>query len=1145
MKSLGIALILLVAACSGDDTPAPNQPPIVDDGDVTTAEDTPLAVTLPGTDPDGDAVTWTFTSPEHGDVTGDAPDLTYTPDADFHGEDAVDVTVSDGTDSATATITITVTPVDDAPIAGADSFATDEDTDLTVALATLLANDTDVDGDTLTITEVTGATLGATDVVFSPTADFAGDASFTYTVSDGTLTATTTVAVTVGGVNDAPVAADDSATTSEDVAVTLTTLLANDADTEGQTLSITGLAGITGGGATLDGDTVTFTPTANASGATGFGFDYTVTDGADTDTAHVTIDVTAVNDAPVAADDTATGITEGGSASISAASLLGNDADLEGGMSVTSVVTTNGTASLSAGTITYTPPTNFFGAATFDYVVTDGGGLTDTATVTVAVTGVEDAIVAVDDALTGTEDTAFGVLISTITGNDTEVDGQTRTITGFQSANGIAAVVSGPNVIFTPVADVNGATTIEYTVSDGATSDVGLITVTLGAVDDAPRPQADTTAATEDTALVFAASDLLGNDADPEGHAMTVTGVTADPGSAGAVSLASGTITFTPSQDANTGQGFTYTVTANGLTATAHVDVTITGTPDAPVAFDDTLTIAEDDHAILGHDTWAANDVDPDPGNNLQVTTFSGDTHCDAIQIDSSTIEVAPDPDYAGPCTLQYTVDDFTGRTDTGQVNVTITPVNDAPDAIDDAVSFIEGETYVITAAQLLANDIDIDTPPATLYISGGGDPSVGQVFLDIPGQFFTLNPDGYTGTYDFRYTLDDGESVNEATVTVTIVEGTCGDLVVNNDEDCDDDNAVDTDGCTSGCLVAAVCDATTFPGAAALAVDPDTGRCFARYVTAGIDWADARSECQSHGADLATPSDEGEHALIGTLNGTNTSWIGLTDWLDENNWYLAGGAAIPVTHWDTSSGEPNNSGNEDCGQIRSNGLWNDERCYRTNYTNYICELSVCGDGELDGGETCDDGNLRDGDGCEADCTSGASRCGDGVVDPGEDCDDGNTDTDDGCTAACVTAPVCDVATYGLDWFAEGFVRDDHCYVFSTNGLPWQNAQDGCQALGDPELEGYLVNIEDGDENAALNGHFGGDLWIGVNDLGTEGVWVETRTGAPQVYQPWNAGEPNDSGGVEDCAALRTDGLWNDSYCPASVNYICELEVVP
>ena len=209
-------------------------------------------------------------------------------------------------------MTVNVAAVNDAPVAVADTLAATEDTPVTYTAAQLLGNDTDVDGNTLTIASVTSGTGGTAvlnangTVTFTPTANFNGAASFTYTVSDGTATSNAaTVTVNVAAVNDAPVANDDTLAATEDTPVTYTAaqLLGNDTDVDGNPLTIASVTSGTGGTAVLNGNgTVTFTPTANFNGAASF--TYTVTDGRPrSNTATVTVNVAAVNDEPVANAD--------------------------------------------------------------------------------------------------------------------------------------------------------------------------------------------------------------------------------------------------------------------------------------------------------------------------------------------------------------------------------------------------------------------------------------------------------------------------------------------------------------------------------------------------------------------------------------------------------------------------------------------------------------------------------------------------------------------------------------------------------------------------------------------------------------------------------------------------------------------------
>ncbi len=182
-----------------------------------------------------------------------------------------------------------------APVAGDDAVSTSEDTPLVISAASLLANDSDVDLDTLSVQSFTQGANGAVvdngdgTFTYTPNLSFSGIDTFTYTVSDGNGgTDTGTVTVTVNPVNDAPVATDDAAGTPLDTAVIIA-VLGNDSDVDLDTLSITGVTQGANGAVVDNGDgTFTYTPNLSFSGIDTF--TYTVSDGnGGTDTATVTV----------------------------------------------------------------------------------------------------------------------------------------------------------------------------------------------------------------------------------------------------------------------------------------------------------------------------------------------------------------------------------------------------------------------------------------------------------------------------------------------------------------------------------------------------------------------------------------------------------------------------------------------------------------------------------------------------------------------------------------------------------------------------------------------------------------------------------------------------------------------------------------
>ncbi|HSS52695.1 MAG TPA: Ig-like domain-containing protein, partial [Thermoanaerobaculia bacterium] len=318
------------------------------------------------------------------------PDKTvkYTPAANYNGSDSFTYTISDGHGgTATGAVTITVTAVNDAPVANADAASVAEDGTANISI---LGNDTEVDGDTLSVTAVTQGAHGAVvinpdkTVKYTPAANYNGSDSFTYTVSDGNGgTATGTVTMAITAVNDAPIANADSATVAEDGTVNVT-VLGNDTDVDGDTLSVTAVTQGTHGAVAINPDkTVKYTPAANYNGSDSF--TYTVSDGhGGTATGAVAINVTSVNDPPVAVNDSTTVVA--GSAVI--VSVLANDTDIDGpSLSVSSVTQgAHGSVAINAGqTVTYTAAL-YVGTDTFTYTVSDGAGGTATATVNVTIT---------------------------------------------------------------------------------------------------------------------------------------------------------------------------------------------------------------------------------------------------------------------------------------------------------------------------------------------------------------------------------------------------------------------------------------------------------------------------------------------------------------------------------------------------------------------------------------------------------------------------------------------------------------------------------------------------------------------------------------------------------------------------------------
>jgi hypothetical protein len=226
-----------------------NGAPTADDSSLSTPEDVPVAISLGAADVDGDALTFSvLTPPAHGAISGLAPNLTYTPAGNFSGGDSFTFRVSDGqADSTPATVSVDVTPVNDAPLARPDTASSIEDTPVTIPV---LVNDSDIEGDALSIVDTTPASHGTLSVAddgtitYAPERDWSGADSFTYTVSDGHGgLATVGVSVSVSPANDPPLLQQPTDQTHSEGQPAGLPLSASDPDGDSLTFSATGLPG--------------------------------------------------------------------------------------------------------------------------------------------------------------------------------------------------------------------------------------------------------------------------------------------------------------------------------------------------------------------------------------------------------------------------------------------------------------------------------------------------------------------------------------------------------------------------------------------------------------------------------------------------------------------------------------------------------------------------------------------------------------------------------------------------------------------------------------------------------------------------------------------------------------------------------------
>ena len=351
---------------------------------VTTSFNTAKAITLTGTDPDSPALSLTYTvatSPAHGSLSGTAPNLTYTPTANYQGADGFTFTVSNGQKTSTAA-TVSITVSAGTPTANAQTVTTSFNTAKAI---TLTGTDPDSPALSLTYTVATSPTHGtlsgtAPNLTYTPAANYQGADSFTFTVSNGQKTSSTaTVSITVAA--GTPTANAQTVTTSFNTAMAIT-LTGTDPDSPALSLTYTVATSPAHGTLSGTAPNLTYTPAGNYQGADSFTF--AVSNGANT-SVPATVSITVAAGTPTANSqnvvvnlNTATAIT-----------LTGTDPDSPA-LGLTYTVLTppvNGVLTGTAPNLTYTPATGYSGADSFTFRVSNGTNTSNTATVSITVVG--------------------------------------------------------------------------------------------------------------------------------------------------------------------------------------------------------------------------------------------------------------------------------------------------------------------------------------------------------------------------------------------------------------------------------------------------------------------------------------------------------------------------------------------------------------------------------------------------------------------------------------------------------------------------------------------------------------------------------------------------------------------------------------
>ena len=739
-------------------TPVNDAPTITSTAVTEATEDVAYTYEITTEDIDGDLVTVSATGlPSWLTLTDNT--LSGTPTEGETGSEITITATDDGEGALTATqiFTIVVTPVNDAPtITSTAVTEATEDVAYTYEITT-----EDIDGDLVTVS-ATGlpSWLTLTDNTLSgtPTEGETGS-EITITATDdgeGALTATQIFTIVVTPVNDAPTITSTAVTeATEDVAYTYE-ITTEDIDGDLVTVSATGLPSWL----TLTDNTLSGTPTE---GETGSEITITATDdgeGALTATQIFTIVVTPVNDAPTITSTAVTEATED-----VAYTYEITTEDIDGDLVTVSATGLPSWLTLTDNTLSGTPTEGETGSEITITATDDGeGALTATQIFTIVVTPVNDAPVAVADTATVLEDAATTSI--DVLANDTSEEEGTLilTIVNTSGTGTVSISLDGVSVDYTPSADFNGTEVITYTVSDGTDTATGTLTVTVTPVNDAPEAIADTATVSEDSATT--SIDVIANDTDVDlGNILSLTTVSTPGTGTVSISLDGVSVDYTPSADFNGTEVITYTVSDGTDTATGTLTVTVTPVNDAPEAIADTATVSEDS-ATTSIDV-IANDTDVDSGNILSLTTVSTPgTGTVSISLDGVSVDYTPSADFNGTEVITYTVSDGTD-TATGTLTVTVTPVNDAPIAVEDTASVLENAIMIST--DVISNDIDVDGD--ILLLSAISYSGLGTVIVNVDEISIDYTPaPNFIGTEVINYSVTDGVLSSEGVLNINVI---------------------------------------------------------------------------------------------------------------------------------------------------------------------------------------------------------------------------------------------------------------------------------------------------------------------------------------------------------------------------------------
>ncbi|EIZ1899569.1 tandem-95 repeat protein [Vibrio parahaemolyticus] len=771
---------LVVSGSANLDILPINDAPNAENDVITTEEDTAVTIDalVNDSDVEGDALSIQSASvpSEQGSVDIVDGKLVFTPAENFNGEATITYIVTDGDLTDEAKVTVTVTPVNDSPVAVDDTTSIQEDTAVTIDV---LTNDTDVDGDKLSIESASvpkeQGTVEVVDgkLVFTPAENFNGDAEITYTVTDGELTDEAKVTVTVNPVNDAPIIKVDAVESITEDAVSTDTVVATltvrDTDTPEDQLTVS-LENNSNGYFVLVGDEVKLTQAGvdavnndelNLKDLT---ISASVSDGVNpTANGSDSLIVNRVNDAPTIDNVILDQVLAEDFASYT---IDLNDAfkDSDSALNFSVFGNSNVLVSIENGIATISPTADWNGSETLTFTATDPSGESISQTVNFTVAPVADIVA---DKATVVEDTPT---IIKVLGNDT-FEGDDKVVsldTNNGPANGTVSVNPDGSVTYTPNENYHGADNFTYIVTSGGVSESAIVEVNVTPVNDAPVAKDDIATTQEDTAVTI---DVLPNDSDVDGDKLSIQSATV-PEAQGKVEIVDGKLVFTPAENFNGDAEIIYTVTDGQLTDEAKVAVTVNPVNDAPtIKVDAVESITED---AVNTDTVVATLTVRDTDTSEDQLTVSLENNSngyfvlvgDEVKLTQAGVDAVNNDELnLKDLTISASVSDGVNPTANDSDSLIVSRVNDAPtveNAIADQVLSEDFDTYTIDL-----NEVFKDTDSSLEFSVSGNN----SIQISIVNGVATITPTAdWNGKETITFTATDpsGESISQ-TVNFTV----------------------------------------------------------------------------------------------------------------------------------------------------------------------------------------------------------------------------------------------------------------------------------------------------------------------------------------------------------------------------------------